>query len=320
MTHEEVFQRAEAAGVDGAYSLVSEDHPVGLYLGLERGNRALMVVCPRQPPPPPPLAAISVESRQRLDGDWALVLRLERTDLKSLFAHLVEDLEGATRIEGGDPGDTVVRRLVRWQRLLSRRASMVLEEHELRGLAAELTFLADEAVPALGSAAGVNGWVGPYAAPKDFVFAMAEVEVKAVRRLQRTVTVSSLEQLTEAELPLFIWICEVESTEEQDRNGVAFPTLVARVRSLVASDACASERLEESLRSAGYEDRPEYGQVFVRVGRASTYHVGSSFPRLTRGGVSAGIVGCRYELLIRALEPFIVPTWREALVRGNEGA
>lgn len=312
MTHEEVFQRAEAAGVDGAYTRVSADHPVGLYLGLEHGGRALMVVCPHQPPPAPSLAAICVEIKQRLHGDWALVLWLERADLKSLFAHLVEDLEHATRTEGGDPGETVVRRLVRWQRLLSRRASMLLEEHELRGLAAELTFLADEAISAVGPAAALAAWVGPSAAPKDFVLATAEVEVKAVRRLQRTVTISSLEQLTGAGRPLYLWIAEVDLAEEHDANAVAFPALVARVRGLVSTDAGASERFEDSLRNAGYEDRPEYAKFFIRIARAMCFRVGENFPRLTRDGVSAGIVGCRYELMVRALEPFIVPTWREA--------
>ena len=140
-----------------------------------------------------------------------------------------------------------------------------------------------------------------------------------MRRLQRAVTISSLEQLTHAGRPLFLWVCEVESADETDPDAVALPALVARVRAVVSGHPDASERFEESLRSAGYEDRPEYERSYVRVAKAMCFRVDGTFPRLTREGVSAGIVGCRYELMVRALEPFIVPTWREASNRGNNG-
>jgi hypothetical protein len=311
MTHEEVFRRAELRGVNGAYSLIGEDHPVGLFLGLERGCRAVMVLCPRQPPETPPLAAIDVEVRPRHNGGWALVLRLDRPELKAVFSHLVADLEEATRSDPSDPGGVVVRRLARWQRLLSRRASMLLEEHELRGLAGELAFLSREAVPVLGPLRAVTGWKGPFGSPKDFIFDAVEIEVKAVRRLQRAVTVSSLEQLTDAGRPLFLWVCEVEPADEQDEHAVPFPDVVTATRAQLAAVPAAAEMFDSSLVEAGYIERPEYAKVFLRFEQSITYRVGGAFPRLTRDGVSAGIVSCRYEVMTAALEPYRAETWRE---------
>jgi hypothetical protein len=187
---------------------------------------------------------------------------------------------------------------------------MLLEEHELRGHAGELTFLSREAVPAFGPLVAVTGWKGPFGSPKDFVFAEIEIEVKAVRRLERAVTVSSLEQLSDGGRPIFLWVCEIEPATELDEHAVSFPSLIAAARSLFAAVPAAAEQFETALTEAGYVDRPEYAKVFVRVEKASAFRVAGEFPRLTRDGVSAGIVGCRYELMTKALEPYRVGSWR----------
>ena len=50
MTHEEAFEKAERAGIDGAFTCIDAQHPVGIFLGIESGRRAVMVVCPERPP------------------------------------------------------------------------------------------------------------------------------------------------------------------------------------------------------------------------------------------------------------------------------
>jgi hypothetical protein len=315
VTHEEIFEKAERAAEDGAFSRIDETHPVGLFLGVENRCRALMIVCPRQPPDLPSLAAIRVEARQRGPGQWALVLRLERPELKALFTRLVDDLEEATRALPSDPGEIVVRRLARWQRLLSRRPSDVLEDHVLRGLAAELAFLLDEAIPAVGPDAALSAWVGPWDAPKDFAFSFAEVEVKGVHRLSREVGISSLEQLTDAARPIYLWLKPVEMVPAADPHGVSLMSIVARARSVVVAHAEAAERLEDALRAAGFEDRPEYLDRIIRFWPATCLAVRGTFPRVQRPDVSAGVIACAYRLGVRDLDAFIVPTWRQ----GNGG-
>ncbi|GHH04656.1 PD-(D/E)XK motif protein [Comamonas sp. JC664] len=312
MTIEEAFRRAEHTGVDGSFSRISESHPVDLFLGVEGGRRAIMVVCRTRPPEPPSLGAMLVEARPRQRGEWALVIRLDRTDLTGLFTHVVEDLVDATCVALPDPGEVVIRRLARWQRLFSRRPSALLEEHEIRGLAAELSFLADEGIPKFGPLAAAMAWVGPYAAPKDFSFQSVEVEVKATHRQRRSIRINSLEQLTDAGLPICIWsrVVEVEQGQSGDPHDT-FAALVRRVRAAVAEDAAAAERVDDALRAAGYEDREEYEVTIVRFGPAVSYAVRRDFPRIQRPDVATGIDSCIYEIAVTAITSFLVGSWRE---------
>ncbi|WP_205507789.1 PD-(D/E)XK motif protein, partial [Myxococcus vastator] len=270
------------------------------------------VVCRTRPPEPPSLGAMLVEARPRQRGEWAVVIRLDRPDLTGLFTHVVEDLVDATCVAPPDPGEVVTRRLARWQRLFSRRPSALLEDHEIRGLAAELSFLVDEAIPKFGPLAAAMAWVGPYAAPKDFSFHAVEVEVKATHRQRRSVSISSLDQLTDAGLPICLWCRSVEI--ERGQSGAlnaTFAELVRSVRTAVAEDAAAAERVEDALRAAGYEDRAEYEATMVRFGPAVSYAVRRDFPRIQRPDVATGIDSCIYEIAVTAISRFLVESWKE---------
>lgn len=312
MNYEEKFARAEATGEEGVFTRIDETHPIDIFLGLEGGQRAVLVVCSQRPPDAPSLASIRVEVRPRQDGEWALVLRLTRPDLKALFVRLVEDLAGATRQRPGDAGGVVVSRLARWQRLLSRGAPGMLEDHELRGLAAELDFLVGEAIGAVGPRAALAAWVGPSDAPKDFVFENVEVEVKAVHRQQRMITISSLEQLTDAGLPIYLWTRVVDLGVALQGAPNSFAAFVGRVRDAVARDTVAAEALEDRLLTIGYHDRPEYLGRAVVFGSTSCFRVSGAFPRLQRSAVPAAVMACSYELATSDLEPFRAISWRGA--------
>ena len=309
MTVEAKFLFAEAGGQNGAYVLV-DNTSAGIFLGLEGGQRVILVVCKERPPDPPNIAAIRVESRLRQDGDWALTLRLQREELKPLFSKLAEDLELTLRHRSGEPGRTVIARLIRWQRLLSPGASEVLGEAELRGLCGELAFLVNEAVPAVGARDAVLGWVGPYDAPKDFVFRLQLVEVKAVHSQSRTARVSSLEQLTDEGRPLFLWVQVVELVASS--AGVTVAALVARAREAAANDAVAATELDSALLASGYVDHPDYSAVSVRFGRVQCFNVVGGFPRIQRTLTAPAIAACEYDLVLADLDPWSAQTWQES--------
>lgn len=310
MNYEEKFSAAESRRKKNGFTRIDDTHPVDIFLGLENGERAVMAVCHQRPPEPPSLAAISVEVRLRHDGTWALVLRLLRPELKALFNRLIEDLDGTLRQHPESPGETVLARLARWQRLLSQGPLAVLGDQELRGLCAELDFLLAEAIRVMGPRAGVRAWEGPRDAPKDFVMDCAEVEVKAVHQQPREFCISSLEQLTDVGKPLFLWTRAVELGHARDPSPSSVAALVEKLRAATASDPAASEELEIRLRLAGYEDRPEYALRVVTFGPAACYRVAVGFPRLERPGVPAGIVSCQYRIQAAALDPFRVGTWQ----------
>lgn len=310
MSAEEKFAIAEAHRVrNGGFTRIDEVHPVDLFVGVQDGHRAVIVLCPVQPPDIVPFAAIVIESRQRQDGRWALSLILRRTDLKPLFTKLVDDLVMATRHQPDDPGRTVITRILRWQHLLAGGTPGLLEDRELRGLCAELDFLLKQAIPVFGPAA-VASWVGPYDAPKDFQFDEVDVEVKATRPQAREVQISSLEQLTDSAKPLFLWLRDVDLTEVMAPGRPTVASLVASVREAVATDPAASSELEIRLEAARYENRVEYDGKGILFGEEKCFEVTAAFPRLQRHLVSPGITGCKYTLAIQVLREFSVRGWR----------
>lgn len=312
MNYEARFAEAEARRENNGFTRIDDTHPPDIFLGLEDGERAVMVLCVHRPPEPPSLAAIGVGVGLRHDGRWALVLRLLRPELKALFNRLIEDLDGALRQQPESPGETVLVRLARWQRLLSEAPLGLLGDQELRGLCAELDFLRAEAIRVVGLRAAVTAWVGPRDAPKDFVLDCAEVEVKAVHQQPREYCISSLEQLTDAGKPLFLWARVVELGRAQEPNPHSVAALVDKVRAEMATDPVATEELEIRLRLAGYEDRPEYASRVINFGPATCYRISPGFPRIERPPTPPGIISCQYRIQVAALDAFRVSTWQEA--------
>jgi hypothetical protein len=270
----------------------------------------LVLLCLDRPPEAPSFASIRIEARKRLDGQWALIVRLERGELKGLFNHLLDDLVAATRGTTQETALVFVARLARWQRLLARAPTGLLDDDVLRGLAAELHFLLHEAVPVVGLRPAVEGWVGPWEAPKDFVFPRAQIEVKSVHQTMRRVTISSLEQLTDAGAPLFLWTCPVElETVAVPPAAGSMAHLVARVRAVVADDSSASAHFEEGLRAVGWTDRDEYRLRVAHFGDALCHSVRAGFPRIERGMVHPAVTEARYRLDLDQLTPWAVDTW-----------
>lgn len=310
MTYEDRFALAESRGHDGAYTRIDDVHPVDIFVGLDDGCRSLMFMCPKVPPEGPSLAAIEVEARARQDGQWALVLRLLRPELKVLFSQLAQDIDAACRESKGDPGRAVVARLHRWQSLLSAGTRGLLDENALRGLCAELSFLTTEAVQAFGACAAVTAWVGPLDAPKDFVFETLEIEVKASHRQGREICISSLEQLELCEKQLRLWVLPVRLVAVDDPTPRSVAALVASARHAVEAEPSATAEFDRRLAAGGYEDRSEYTKIVAEVGAAACFDVREEFPRIERRNTPGAVVACEYRISLPALEAFKLNSWR----------
>ncbi len=317
MSIDELFIRAESAGTDGSFTRIDETHPVGVFIGMEAGQRAVMIVSPSRPPEAPSFGAILVESRPRPHGEWALVVRLERRDLVRQFSRLANDLAAVTRAQPTSPGEAAIAELVRWRRLLARRPTDILEEHEIRGLAGELLFFLEEAIPHAGPLSAARAWVGPYEAPKDFAFPDVEVEIKATRRQTRILRISSFEQLTDTGLPIFLWCRPVELEQTPSGDGRSVSGLVRAVRESVAPEPTAAQLVEDGLLAVGYRDRPEYDGCFLRLAPARCFQVSGTFPRVQRSMLDPGVAAGSYEILTSALTAFEVPTWRAEVAGGD---
>lgn len=307
MRLDELFD--QAAEQEGGFVRASVTHAADLFVGIEGGARALMLRCPDLPQQLPHLASLAIERRQRYNG-WTLLVKLQRAELRGLFNHLAEDLIASVlSADAADAADVMVARLVRWQRLLAGARSGLLEDDQLRGLAAELDFLVHHAAPRYGAAESVGAWGGPLAAPKDFSFADVEIEVKATHRNSKRLKISSIEQLSAADRPIYLWTRVVELVTQPGPGLTNLSELVEATRLLVAHHPTAWEILELKLHAGGYADSPDYNDRWMKFGESKCYAVGPAFPRMERSTTPAGIVDGEYTLDIPSLAAFVVPSW-----------
>ncbi len=200
----------------------------------------------------------------------------------------------------------LLARLAAWQRFLTEHGPGQMSDESCVGLAAELVFLERHVLPVRTAANAMQSWLGPTRAPQDFRFTGCLVEVKGSSSLSPVgFRVSNLQQLSgDAGLPLFV--CHVGlavgGPEARSLN-----TIVAAVRSVVLATVGGADALfEELLFQSGYLDihAPAYEQPAYSVRAMRFFRVEDGFPRLTPGGVPAGVQSATYSVSLAACEGF----------------
>jgi hypothetical protein len=305
---EQRWQELDLPGEAPAYQRVDESHPLDFYLGRDlTGEWLLLLVTDQQPPASQNYQAIHVLSRLRHDGRWALVFRLVKPELARVFSHLCEDLVESSR-NLPDPAKAVpfvMARFARWQRLLEKGRSGLLDLHELRGLLGELLFLEQRMIPMYGIEPAVNGWMGPLGADQDFALPDCHYEVKTIRDGAGTVRISSAEQLDLDAPELKLSVVILDDMAGPGGTDIFTPLdLVGRIRSRIESMPSSIQSFEEKLLAAGYLDREEYAAFRFSLRAVRQYRVEGNFPRIVRSDLSSGIGAVGYEIILATCQEF----------------
>lgn len=286
---------------------VDETHPLDFYLGKDvTGERCLLLITDNEPPTFPQSQAISVKSAKRQDGRWALLFRLTRSELGLVFSHLCEDLVDSSRgIDNVATGGTIIlARFVRWQRLLERGSSGLLDEAALRGLLGEILFLELVAIPYHGAERALEGWFGPTGADQDFRFPETWYEVKSIRPGASVVTISSVEQLDAEGYDGELAVVCIDKAVKDEPGCFTPASLIGRVRAMLEVFPVAGTRFEDLLLEANYVDNPDYEKEYYVMRNLRRYIVGEGFPKITRASISAGIRNVEYEVELSRIAPF----------------
>jgi hypothetical protein len=290
-----------------AFQRVDELHPLDFYLGKEvSGEWILLLITDERPKTSREYQAIHVICRERQDGRWALLFRLMNPELEKLFSLLCEDLVEASRnIQARALSATfVLARFARWQKLLERGQSGILEAEALRGLIGELLFLEKQAIPSKGLRAAVNGWVGPTGAERDFRFAEHEYEVKAIRTGAKRVVISSAEQLDLPAKLLDLFVVLLDEAEPGTPAAFTPLGLVDRLKEALESDPIALEAFESKLMDAGFVTRHEYNERTYLFRQFRMFRVAEGFPAIRRSQLPRGIRKVVWELEVSAILSF----------------
>lgn len=236
---------------------------------------------------------------------FGLILILQNTSDRDIFLLLCRDLE---KTASGAENErqackSVLKRLERWQKLLSRKASGLLSIEQIRGLVAELVvmkWLSDEAVIAHRRLLGY--WEGPCHAAKDFRLSHADIEVKAASGTgSRTIRIASAEQLQRDGNPLFLSVVPLIENDEAQES-ISLNELVQVLSGRFENTAL--DLFEEKLAEVGYLSLPAYDGPRFLVQEIQWLSVSPGFPALTSENVPEAISRVRYEIDTAQLSDF----------------
>jgi hypothetical protein len=313
MTSLETRWREMSAHPEGsAFQRIDDSHPLDFYLGRESsGEWVLLLITDECKASSREHHAIHIICRQRADGRWALLFRLMKPELGKLYSLVCEDLVESSRSnpDPSHPASFVLTRFARWQRLLERGHTGLLDDTSLRGLMGELLFLKTVMIPSRGEGEAINGWIGPCGADRDFRFPDHEYEVKTIRDGANRVLISSAEQLDLPTKLLDLVIVVMDDATPGSLPEALTPLdLVSELRHRLATDPISLDAFEAKLIDAGFVTRDEYGERAFILQRIRMFRVGEEFPAIRRSLLPAGIGKVSWELLIQEILAFEIPT------------
>jgi len=298
---ESVWQKLLSAGRHAwpVYQRIDEIHPLDYYAGISaNGLRILTLISLNEPARLPLFRAFQVTKGRREDGRWSISVELTHPEFAHIFGHLCDDLIEASRSEcrAENAAAYFVARLLRWQTLLGRDRSGLLDSQEIRGLIGELLLLEQVVLPVKGPDSSVRSWEGPLGAPQDFRFEKRFIEVKTCGPSKPLVWISSAEQLDIGAAPITLAVCVIEPADPLVQQSFTLASLIARVRLSLGASGPALAALDERLKLAGYTDRPEYTADCFALREFRYYDVTDGFPKLERRLLPQAILSLTYQL------------------------
>jgi hypothetical protein len=212
-------------------------------------------------------------------------------------------------LQGNVAADAVGATLARWRRFWSATPGAALSGEQLRGLFAELWFLAFWLLPRGHDQ--LRHWLGPTGARHDFQWPGVAVEVKATVSVRGHIhRVSGIDQLDPPESgSLYLFSLRLR---EETAAANSIVVLIERLLTDLAADSELLDLLETRLAQAGYSQAhaDRYREVRYRIVNERLYHVRDHFPRLTTSsftqGVPAGIERIEYEINLDSCPDLIV--------------
>ena len=234
----------------------------------------------------------------------ALIIKLEDTQNQDVFLKLCLDLIEHVKAseQNQDTFHAICKRLKKWQSLLSGKARNLLSANEVRGLYAELYFLAEllEGDRSRESTV-IQGWKGPEKTQHDFILNDMAVEIKSIAGDQRgKVRITSEDQLDTHLEKLYL---RVYFLSEARDGGESLNAIVKRIINQLTYGE-NRELFELKLESARYIDIPDYDLPIFSVKDCRTYLVLDDFPRITRKNLPEGIEAVAYDLVLAGIDRF----------------
>lgn len=286
---------------------VDADSPLRMIVGVNALNQPYFFTLVKDRPGYPQMSSsITVEVRQRADGQWSLTLQLVDSTLIDAFISLVSEL--ADKCSGEkterDAMKIFLATLADWRQLLSvRRDRLSLEA--LRGLVAELWFGFESAAHGYSLSEAVQAWSGPLGGDQDFNFPTPakQYEVKSIRPAGTSIEISSAEQLDRDDVNLAVITLEDLGL---DARGLMLPEVVAGIRARIDDPTVRSDFNRRIAHLSIDLDDPWYRERRFGVRQMTIFDVSDDFPALRRSQLPNAVVTTNYRIDLQFIPEFIL--------------
>ncbi|SHJ73891.1 Putative PD-(D/E)XK family member [Clostridium amylolyticum] len=288
----------------GGFKRIDDTHPLEWYIGYEDINqKTLLLVTNFKPSNIASSKSIIASTGQRIDGKWALSLRLIKKHNEDVFIRLCWDIIEFSRDKffGQESIDYIVERYSQWLKLMEYERPDLMDELNRKGLLGEMLYLEKRIQNGMDVQVAVEGWIGPDGADQDFVYADGWVEVKCTGPSSNAISISSAEQL-DAELPGFLCVYFLDKTTLENSYGFTLMEKVEQLRCMLASNKKAKEVFENKIFKYGYSDRQEYNDQKYRCNGVNNYKIDSNFPRLIKNNIPPEVEAVKYSISLSAIE------------------
>ena len=251
------------------------------------------------------VGGLSFEAEQNphdIQGQWLIIHAFDPEDA-GLFHSIVDGICEAV-VGAGDSRDGALavmsEEMHRWLRFLRAGRKGLSIERQI-GLWGELHILRRIAVERSWPTA-LSWWTGPSHASHDFSIDSLAIEVKSTLSEQKSVRISSLEQLDNDGLSA-LYLLNLKLNSVPRNQGRSLMDMVQLVRSDLSAYKDATQRdFEAMLIGAGFHDihAQKYRRRAYEWTTTEIYEVNEEFPRLIRGMVATGITEARYSVNLAA--------------------
>ena len=160
------------------------------------------------------------------------------------------------------------------------------------------------ALPRLGPQAAVRGWLGPLAAPHDFVVGDLVVEIKTCVPGGNDVMIASLEQLDGGTERLYLGAVSLAPGTSSIADAFTMATLVTGIRETLETSQVALTEFDLRLAEAGYVDSEDYARAWYHIPGVRYFAVRDDFPRLIPTLVPTGVRDVNYVIDLRSCAAF----------------
>lgn len=288
-----------------AFLRIDTEHPLEWHIGyISIEKKALLLISNYDMGNVDSSASMAVKRGYReTDNRWTLTFELLRKEQQGVFINFCCDIIEYSRsaLNSKEAIKLVIKRYKQWNRLLENQRKGLMDEAVRKGLIAELIYLRkriEDGDPALEI---VQGWVGPDGGDQDFVYSDGWYEIKAVGLSATSVSISSLEQLDNADKGALI-VMRIDKCAPEKKEAFSLNSLVQSIKISISSEVDASILFEHKLAQYGYIELPDYSEQKYYFSGYKEYFVDSRFPRIIRKSVPIQVVDAQYSLSILSLE------------------